>query len=325
MAFIGTGNVARLHAEAVSRLDAVRFVGAWSRSEEKVRTFSAAFGIRAYRSREELLADDAVDAVVVLTSADSHYEAALESLRAGKHVLVEKPVAGSLAELESLKQATRAANRLCVPIHNYVYDPRLREVKRRLNAGDFGRLSSFWLIYNQKHVADTKMSKETLFHELMVHHAYAAIYFGGPPLRLATSASNIHFSDPSLVDQIMCVVEHEGGVISNLWGSMGVDDFTSSPWTVFYKLLGTNGGFEASWNDMRVGEAKLPGWDRPAYRDSFYHVHEYFVRKCLERGKPPLSTLDDAILALRMTQAMVLSVKTGRKIDVNASGDPFRD
>ncbi len=316
LAFIGTGNVARLHAEAVARLDGAHLVGVWSRSPERVRDFSTAFAVQGYRSLEEMLADEAVDAVAVLTSAPGHYGAAMQALGAGKHVLIEKPIAGSVAEIENLKKAAGDADRLCVPIHNYIYDPRLREAKRRLAAGDFGRLGSFWLIYNQKHDADTDMSNDALFHELLIHHAYAAIYFAGRPQRLMASASNIHFNDTKLVDQIMCVVEHDGGTISNLWGSMGVDDFTSSPWMVFYKLLGTNGGFEASWGDMRVGEASLPGWDRPAYRDSFYYVHDYFVRECLGNAKPPLSTLDDAITARKMTEAMVASVRTGRKIDL---------
>jgi hypothetical protein len=68
----------------------------------------------------------------------------------------------------------------------------------------------------------------------------------------------------------MAVVEHDGGVISNLWGSFGVDDFTSSPWTVFCKILGLDGGFQMSWNDSQFGSAKFPGWDKAAYRDSFY-------------------------------------------------------
>src|SRR5262249_19143086 len=241
------------HAEALARLEGAHLVGAWSRSPEKVRKFSATLGVQGYQSFEELLADDRIDAVAVLSAADSHYQSALRALRAGKHVLVEKPVAGSVEDIENLKVAAREADKLCMPIHNYIYDPAVREAKRRLAAGDFGGLASFWLIYNQKHDAAMRMTEHALFHELLVHHAYAAIYFAGRPLKLMASASNIHFTDRKLVDQVMCVVEHEAGTVSNLWGSMGVDDFTSSPWTVFYKLLGTNGGFQASWNDTRVG------------------------------------------------------------------------
>jgi hypothetical protein len=197
-------------------------------------------------------------------------------------VLVEKPVAGSLEEIARLNAA--ATRRVCFPSHNYIYDPRLREAKRRLDAGDFGRMSSFWMLYNQKHWANWG-SPDVLIRELMIHHAYSAIYFAGKPLRVSCSASNVFFSNSAFPDQAIAVIEHAGGVISNLWGSFGVDDFTSSPWPVFYKVLGIDGAFQMSWNDSDFGVAKNPGWDKAAYRDSFYYVEDYFVNSCVLKGK----------------------------------------
>jgi predicted dehydrogenase len=95
-AFIGTGGVAMLHAEAMRRVDNARLVGAWSPTPEHVAIFTTTQGIRAYRSLDELLDDRAIEAVAVLTAADSHFDLALKCLEAGKHVLVEKPVARSL-------------------------------------------------------------------------------------------------------------------------------------------------------------------------------------------------------------------------------------
>ena len=308
--FVGTGGVATLHAEAMRRLDNARLVGAWSPTPEHVATFANAHAIKPYRSLDELLDDDGIEAVAVLTSAESHADLALKCLEAGKHVLVEKPLASSLEQIGKLKAA--AGGRFCMPSHNYVYDPRLREAKQRLEASDFGRLASVWMIYNQKHWRDWG-SPDVLIRELMIHHAYVAIYFAGQPRAVSCTASNVFFSNTTFPDQAMAVVEHDGGVISNLWGSFGVDDFTSSPWTVFYKILGLDGGFQMSWNDSQFGSAKFPGWDKAAYRDSFYYVQEYFVNECLGKGRAPLSTMDDAAAALRLTEAMLESVKRGAK------------
>jgi predicted dehydrogenase len=310
-AFIGTGGVAMLHAEAMRRVDNARLVGAWSPTPEHVATFATTQGIRAYRSLDELLDDRAIDAVAVLTAADSHFELALKCLEAGKHLLVEKPVARSLEQVGRLKAA--AGKRLCVPSHNYIYDPRLREAKRRLEAGDFGRLSSVWMIYNQKHWKDWG-SPDVLVRELMVHHAYVAIYLAGRPLTVSCTASNVFFSNSRFPDQAMAVVEHEGGAISVLWGSFGVDDFTSSPWTVFYKVLGVDGCFQMSWNDSQFGSAKYPGWDKAAYHNSFYYVQDYFVNECLVKERAPPSSMDDAAEALRLTEAMLESIKRGAKV-----------
>jgi predicted dehydrogenase len=312
-AFIGTGGVATLHADAMRRVDEAELVGAWSRTTANVQRFAESYGIKGYRDLDELLHDRSTDAVSILSAASSHVDFAVQCLEAGKHVLVEKPIAGSLEEIARLKAAVTKG--LCFPAHNYIYDPRLREAKRRLAAGDFGRMSSFWMLYNQKHWSDWG-SPDVLIRELMIHHAYSAIYFAGRPLRVSCSASNVFFSNSTFPDQAIAVVEHERGVISNLWGSFGVDDFTSSPWTVFYKVLGLDGAFQMSWNDSDFGVAKNPGWDKAAYRDSFYYVQDYFVNSCLRKGAPPLSTIDDAADALRLTTAMMESVETGRKIEL---------
>lgn len=317
-AFIGAGNVARLHAQALKRVENAELVGVWSHTPKSSAAFAAEHGIKSYPDVDTLLADRAVDAVAVLVPLGDIIQYGLRSLKAGKHVLLEKPIAASRAEALELKAAAAAADRLCMPSHNYIYAPDLRDAKRRLDEGDFGRPSSFWLIYNQKHGADighpTRVTRN-----VMIHHAYAAIFFAGRPRRVTAAASNVHFDDGVSPDQVMAVVEHESGAISNLWASFGVDDFTSSPWNVFYKLLGTAGGFQKSWNDSQFGEAARPGWDKSAYRDSFYFIQDYFVNQCLLRGRPPLSTVDDAAVALDLVEAIETSMASGRKIDIAAS------
>jgi predicted dehydrogenase len=198
--FIGTGGVATLHAEAMRRLDNARLVGAWSPTPQHLAGFTKANSVTAYRSLDELLDDRAIEAVAVLSSAESHFKLALKSLQAGKHVLVEKPIASSLEQIGELKAA--AGDRLCLPSHNYVYDPRLREAKRRLEAGDFGRLASVWMIYNQKHWKNWG-SPSVLIQELMIHHAYVAIYFAGKPQAVSCTASNVFFSNSTFPDQAM--------------------------------------------------------------------------------------------------------------------------
>jgi predicted dehydrogenase len=314
-AFIGTGNVAELHAEALRHLPNTELVGVWSRTHAKAAAFAGRHNAIAYPRLEDLLNDDRVDAVAVLTYPGSIAEYGIACLQAGKHVLLEKPIAATLDEISALKVAAAAAKRLCVPSHNYIYAPDLREARTRLAAGDFGRLSSFWLIYNQKHPASIT-GASVITREVMVHHAYAAIFFAGAPKRVTALATNVHFADGVSPDQVIAIVEHDNGVISNLWASFGVDDFTSSPWNVFYKLLGTTGGFQKSWNDSQFGLPHLPGWDKAAYRDSFRFTHEFFVNCCLGHGERPLSDLDDAAGALKLIDAVEKSLATKRTIDL---------
>ena len=101
----------------------------------------------------------------------------------------------------------------------------------------------------------------------------------------------------------MMAFKMDSGAIATVWGSFAVDDRTRDPWTVIYKLLGTEGGFSFSWSDVDFRDAPLEGWDRAGYHESFRHVYEHLARRCLAAGEPPLSTLADARDALSMIEA----------------------
>jgi len=100
----------------------------------------AAPGIRKFASYEELLASPDVDAVVIATSSALHAEAALKAIRAGRPVMVEKPLALSLRDAELIRGE---AERFRVPVlvcHQLRYRPLFRRLKRAIDGGGFGNI-----------------------------------------------------------------------------------------------------------------------------------------------------------------------------------------
>ena len=314
---IGTGGVARLHADAVKAVPALRLVGAVSRDPGNVAAFAEETGCRGFADRAALLADPAVDVVAVCTPPDSHVEHAVAALRAGKHVVVEKPVALSLADIDVLADEADRAGRLCVPCHNYIYAPALQRAKALVDTGRLGQIASFWLIYNQRHDADMG-TPGLAMQQLMVHHAYAVLHFLGRPRVIVAAAGNVHFDDPAAADQVMLVCTMPDGAVANLWGSFAADDRSSDPWTVTYKILGSAGGFTYTWDEAYTDETNQPGWDKPAYRDSFRYVYEHLANGCLAQGAAPLSTLADARDAQCLVEAATAALARGVAVDYGA-------
>ena len=137
-AVVGTGDIADFYLDHFSRLKDkkdIEFAGAWNRTAVKSRAFAEKFGGKVYESLESLLDDRSVDAVVNLTSPVAHADITMNCLRAGKHVLSEKPLALSAERGRELtSEACRNDLTLaCAPFillgHNQ------REVKKLL-AGD---------------------------------------------------------------------------------------------------------------------------------------------------------------------------------------------
>lgn len=99
-------------------------------------------GVTGYARPEELLADPAVDVVSICTPTDSHVDLAVAALGAGKHVLVEKPIATSLAPVERLAAAARASDRLCMPALCIRFWPAWRWLRERVLDGSLGPVRS---------------------------------------------------------------------------------------------------------------------------------------------------------------------------------------
>ena len=96
-------------------------------------------GVQLFPDHHDLLATD-VDAVVVSSPIHTHYAVAREALLAGKHVLVEKPLATNSREGADLVALARRRRRVLMAGHTFVYNPAVRELGRLVRAGDLGRI-----------------------------------------------------------------------------------------------------------------------------------------------------------------------------------------
>jgi predicted dehydrogenase len=96
--------------------------------------------VRLTASYEELLSDRRLDAVVLATPICSHHELARRALEAGKHVLVEKPLADSVDHCRDLIDIATARDLVLMPGHTFLYSPPVTKVKSLLNEGALGRI-----------------------------------------------------------------------------------------------------------------------------------------------------------------------------------------
>ncbi len=135
---IGLGKVASIHAAAFSSLPESRFTAVYSRSLEKARAFAARFpGVQPFDDLERMLRE--VDVVVIGTPHPAHAAPALAAARAGVHVLVEKPLASTLADCDAMLDACRAAGVKLGTISQRRWYPSVRRVKEAIEAGKIGR------------------------------------------------------------------------------------------------------------------------------------------------------------------------------------------
>jgi UDP-N-acetylglucosamine 3-dehydrogenase len=138
LCMLGCGRIAGVHSRVARSLGGVRLLYA-SRSREKADRYNRRYGgIGAFGSYAEACADPRVDAVVICTPHAFHVEHARLAAGHGKAVLIEKPVARTLAEVAAIEEAVQRAKTICMVAENYHFKPAALVLRRHLDAGDVG-------------------------------------------------------------------------------------------------------------------------------------------------------------------------------------------
>lgn len=138
VAIVGPGKVGHLHAKAVLQTPQTQLVAVYGRNAEKTAAFAQPYGIVPYTDMAQMVNQASVDICVVTTPHPAHGQPAIAALEAGAHVLVEKPLAASLADCDAMLAAARKAGKqLAVVSQRRFYEPCMR-IRRAIDAGKIG-------------------------------------------------------------------------------------------------------------------------------------------------------------------------------------------
>ena len=308
---IGAGAIADLHSAAVNQLAKAELVGLWDINQETTKKKASLYGCRPFNSAHELCHDPAIDAVLVLTPMEFHCEYVLMVARAGKHILVEKPVGSTVSEIREMQQAVNDNGIQCMPGHNYIYEDSVRRAKNMIEQGKLGRVTQFYMMYNIHHADEFRAHYPGVIRQILTHHGYAMLFLAGKP----ETVSCMRFSTSDQVPQenvAMATIQMQNGSLSHLCASFANDDQSSDPWTCVIKVLGTKGSTRYSYRDWVINERNGPhSQTYYSYPETIYNEVRYFVEQVVAGNKPPLSTLEDALICQQVIEACERSASEG--------------
>jgi predicted dehydrogenase len=177
VAITGTGFMGTVHAEALKRLRGVEVVGIQGSSPEKSRRAAEQLELpKAYHNWQELVADPEVEAVHITTPNRLHYPQTVDALKAGKHVLCEKPLAMTTGESAELVRLAKASGLVTGVNYNIRFYPLNLEAKQRVADGELGDIHSIFGSYQQDWLLkDTDYNWRVLAEEQGVLRAVADI------------------------------------------------------------------------------------------------------------------------------------------------------
>lgn len=319
IAFIGAGDIANLHAEAISALPGAQLIGLWNRTPEKGIAKAKQYGCSRYTSVDELLSDQKVDAVFVLTNMETHCEYTIRAAEAGKHILVEKPAASSIVELEKMNIAVQKAGVKCMPVHNYIYEPGIERTKKMIQDGKLGDIVQFYMMYNIHHADEIRVRYPGVIRQILTHHSYTMLYLAGEPRTVSCLMNTVDDTIAPQENVAMANIQIQNGTLSHLCASFANDDHAGDPWTCIIKVIGTKGSTRYSYRDFVINDRNgAHSQTYQNYPESIKNTAIHFINRVVRNGEEPLSSLRDAITCQEIIEACEKSVKEGVHVQMNA-------
>ena len=137
---IGCGRIASKHLAVIADIEGAEVTAVCDTDEEKAARMAGLLGVRSFSRVEDILTDNAVDVVDILTPSGFHAEIGIAAARHGKHVIVEKPLAMSLSEADRLIEECNRNSVMLFEIKQNRYNVPVRKLREAIKRGRFGKL-----------------------------------------------------------------------------------------------------------------------------------------------------------------------------------------
>jgi predicted dehydrogenase len=297
-------------------------------------------GVRAETDFADVVSADDVDVISLCTPPWLHHEQLLAALEAGKDVVAEKPIVGSLAHLDEVAAAAAANGRWVMPVFQYRYGVGIQKVKHLVDTRVAGQAyvamaDVAWRRRPEYYAGWRGTWANELGGVLLSHsiHALDLLTYVLGPVTSAYARTAVRVNDVETEDCAVVALELADGSLATLSATLGSAaeisrhrfsfqhlsaesgtlpyDHTGDPWEITADSDEDQQRIDAALDGFDPGPASWPGQIRR-------------LADALEAGEPLPVTLDDARASLELVTACYRSAATGDRIDLPlAADDPF--
>jgi predicted dehydrogenase len=165
------------------------------------------------KNLEDIFNDSRIQAVVIATPVKFHFELSMRALQSGKHVLVEKPMATTVQEIEQIRALTETNNLVAMVGHTFLYNPAVRAVKKIIESGELGDIR---YIYSQRVNLGRIRSDVDALWNLAPHDISIVQYWLGEPTPISVKRSGMAYVQPDIEDVSFLNLKYPNNILVNI-------------------------------------------------------------------------------------------------------------
>ena len=319
LVILGCGRIARRHAAAARRLGLSLIFA--SRDPGRARAYARQFqGLAAHGSYAEALGDPRAVGAVICTPHACHLDNARSAFAAGRHVLVEKPIARTLEEADHMIGAAAEAGRVLMVAEQFHFMPAFRQVKRIIDGGRLGPLREMHLVARGFHGRsgwrlDAEAAGGGALIDGGIHYIHNLRWWGRGVRRVFALRPPQTVTEMAGEDSVSLLAELPGGAVGFVSNSLGAPGLATFQWSA---VTGAGATCFAD-NRGRVVLVRGPGGLRPWFfgRDTRGYVAMLSAfRDAMERGRAPEMDGAEGRADLAVVRAAYRSIAEGRPVEV---------
>jgi predicted dehydrogenase len=334
---LGAGLIAPFHAKALGASALTELIAVADLDAARVEKMTSTFGCKGYASLDAMLEDPEIDVVNVITPNHLHHDAVVKAAQAGKHVLIEKPPAMSLAEVDSMTAACKKAGvKACVSVQCRTRKA-VQAIRTAIQSGRFGKIYHAdtymkWFRSTEYYRSDawrvSRRSGAGVTINQAFHYVDLLQYLVGPARAVNARMTNLAHPEIPLEDTLVAFVEYE-------CGAQGVVEASTALWPgtdVRIEINGENGTAIMSgermdtwkFRDERPEDAAIRQYGSSAAAtgatgaaDLSFADHQVVIEdlaRAVLSGGEPMITLETVRPTLEWSLGMYLSAKLGRTV-----------
>lgn len=291
---------------------------------------------QAVQDIETILSDSEVDAVVIATPANSHYQLTKLCLEAGKHVLVEKPLARNTIEADDLMEVSAKAGKVLMAGHTFLFNPAVRYVKKLLEQGELGQT---YYIYSQRLNLGQVRTDVNAWWNLAPHDVSILLYFMEGELPVSVVGWGVDYIQSGIEDVVFATLTWANRMTAHIqvsWLDPGkirrmtlvgsrkmivYDDVSDDKIAIFDKgidrvpLAGQDMAFDNFSNYQlfhRTGDVLLPKID---FQEPLKSEASHFL-DCIRNGTTPLTGVRHARDVVAVLEAVEKSLRSRQPVSL---------
>ena len=311
---LGPGRIARKFAADLAHAPGAELVAVGSRNQANADAFGDEFGVpNRYDSYADLANDPDVDVVYIATPHPAHHDATILCLRAGKHVLVEKPFAMNAAEACEMVEAARAGNRFLMEAMWTRFRPLMAKVRQLLAEGALGevQLVTATIGWMSSFDPEFRLYNPLLGGGALLDGGVYPVSFASMVLGAPTEACGVATIGESGVDeQETIALRYPSGAVA----ALGVT-VRANPQSIA-TIVGTRGTIviDHDWHKPQTFRLLVPGAEPQVFDYTMteglgYQFEAIEVMRCLREGRTesPIMPLDESVSIVQTMEQLLRS------------------